>query len=193
MTDETRLDKYASYISRECVKNPLLVERRDPKAELPFKQNISDVGWDLTLIERTDKRNEDDIGSINMFRTGLVVSPPLGYHVEIYARSSLQKLGYMLGNSVGIIDPEYRGEVLIGLYKFREGADLELPCRGVQMILRKTEYGRLASSDNISIATSRGDLGFGSTGGYSSSEKDSSKGTKPQLSSGRKKQTNHFS
>jgi dUTP pyrophosphatase len=170
---------------------PLRVQKLDPRAELPYKERQTDVGHDIVLIDRTDNRSEDDCHAVNMFRTGIIVAPPAGYHVELVARSSLQTQGYILANSIGIIDPEYRGELLVALYKFNECNDLELPCRAVQIVTRKTEYSRICEVKNAETSTSRGDLGFGSSGGYSTSKKTEK--TQPQSSSARKKQTSHFS
>ena len=144
------------------------VHKTKPSAEDPKKEHPSDIGWDLHLIERTDERAEDTVGALNKFSTGLRIEPPPGYYVEIVARSSLQNYGYMLGNGVGIIDPDYRGEVIVSLYKFREGDDLGLPLRAVQMILRKVEPAYLSLVTSLG-RTDRGAGGFGSTGYYAPS------------------------
>ena len=148
------------------MKERIFVHRLVGNAELPFKEHDDDIGWDLTLIGRQDNNTEDTTNEVNMYRTGLTVHPPKGYHVEIVARSSLHKSGYMLANSVGIIDPGYTGEIFVPLYKFREGEDLQLPTRAVQMILRKSNNAHIAESANTGPVTSRGAGGFGSTGGY---------------------------
>lgn len=162
--DSVAKRRIPTYDKIEYTKYPLRYQKMVPDAEDPYKERPSDAGWDLTLISRTDQRSEDDIGEVNMYDTGLRMAPPEGYHIELYARSSLQKLGYMLGNNVGIIDPEYRGNILVGLYKFKEADDLELPFRGVQMILRKTEQVMLQQVPHFEETTSRGEDGFGSTG-----------------------------
>ena len=140
-----------------------------PEAEEPFKERPSDIGWDLTLVSRCDGRLEDTVGDESMFDTGIVVMPPPGWYVEIYARSSLGKHGYMMTNAVGIIDPEYRGTVKVSLYKFKETRDIELPFRGVQMVLRHAEYSPCSlmetpASEYEEPTNTRGTKGFGSTG-----------------------------
>lgn len=142
------------------------IYKMHPDGVVPSKQNPSDVGHDIVLIGRKDGRVDDRMGDVNLFNTGIAIIPPRGYHIEIIARSSLQNDGYMLANNVGVIDPNYRGEIIVALYKFRDGPDLELPSRSVQMVLRKTEYGRIknCSPGAFEAQTDRGAGGFGSTG-----------------------------
>jgi dUTPase len=47
-------------------------------------------------------------GDIALFETGIIVSPDSDHYIEILPRSSITKSGYMLANSVGIIDPSYK-------------------------------------------------------------------------------------
>lgn len=152
---------------RVRIANSAQVKLLQPNAEAPYKEHKSDAGWDLTLISRTDSRAEDNFQQVNMFDTGVCVVPPLNYHFELVARSSLHKCGYMLANGVGIIDPEYTGEIKVALYKFKECDDIELPFRGVQLILRRTNYAPMDVVKSIAD-TQRGNNGFGSTGGYNS-------------------------
>ena len=42
-------------------------------------------------------------------------SPPKGYYLEIHPRSSMVKKGWMLANCTGIIDPDYRGELIVAI------------------------------------------------------------------------------
>jgi dUTP pyrophosphatase len=148
------------------VVHPIRVIKINPSAEMPFKDHPDDVGFDLTLISRTEGRVEDEIGAVGMFNTGLQIAPPPGYHLEIVARSSLHKSGYELATGTSIIDPSYRGEIYVPLKKFKEGEDLELPARAVQLILRETNYAHVSVVSDFGDNTLRGDNGFGSTGGY---------------------------
>lgn len=49
------------------------------------------------------------------FGTDIAVETPTNTHLHIHARSSLHKHGWKLANSVGIIDEDYRGEIIIAL------------------------------------------------------------------------------
>jgi dUTP pyrophosphatase len=84
------------------------IKRISDKAEIPTKGHPSDSGWDLTVIG-VDKIKGDTI----FFKTGLQVRPPAGHYFEIYPRSSISPLPLMLANSVGIIDENFCGELII--------------------------------------------------------------------------------
>ncbi len=147
----------------KTIDGKILVHKTHAKAEYPHKTRASDIGWDITLIGRVDNRAEDDISEVNMFNTGLQIAPPDGYYLEMVARSSLHKNGYTLVTGTSIIDPEYRGELIVPLFKFKDVDDLELPFTAVQLILRKAIYAHVSHSAGLDL-TSRGDKGFGSTG-----------------------------
>ena len=73
-----------------------------------------------------------------MFDTGICIQPPDGFYTEIVPRSSISKTGYILANSIGIIDPTYRGSLKIVLTKVDPTAqDLKLPFTKFQIILRQ--------------------------------------------------------
>lgn len=131
----------------------------DDRAFFPTKAHPSDIGYDLTVIDIFKKISN----RTTLFETGIAVSPPQGYYLEIIPRSSLSKTGYMLANSVGIIDPDYTGTLKIALTKIdTEMDDIKLPFTGCQMILRKAEYAELDQVDTFP-ETVRGDGGFGSS------------------------------
>jgi dUTP pyrophosphatase len=140
------------------------VKKLNPSAEVPYKERPSDIGFDVTLIGRTDNRTEDTTHEVGMFSTGLQIQPPAGYYFQVVARSSLHKAGYVLATGVSIIDPEYTGELLVPLIKFSDNAeDLELPFRAVQLVLCPAIYVIFNLTDTMPI-TDRGGQGFGSTG-----------------------------
>jgi deoxyuridine 5'-triphosphate nucleotidohydrolase len=138
----------------------LKVFKTDTNAVLPSKQRESDVGYDLTIINESKKMN----AKTTLYDTGLKLDIPNGYYVEIVPRSSLSKSGYMLANSVGIIDQSYRGNLYVALTKIDEASeDIQLPFRCCQMILKKQFYCRLAESQKDFEVTDRNEGGFGST------------------------------
>ena len=55
-----------------------------------------------------------------MYDSYISVQPPEGYYFEIVPRSSISKLGYILTNSIGIIDPSYRGTLKVVLTKIND-------------------------------------------------------------------------
>jgi len=131
--------------------------KTDARAVSPVKGNNLAIGYDLTAIEVYKKLNS----KTTLYNTGIRVSVPNGYYTEIVPRSSLSKTGYMLSNSVGIIDPDYTDNLLLALTKVDENSpDLEVPFTRCQLILRKAEYYNVEEVENI-LETGRGS--FGST------------------------------
>lgn len=99
---------------------------------------------------------------------------PTGLSIEcegvaalIFARSGLAvKRGIALSNGVGVVDPDYRGEIMVGLmnntdtdYTVAEGE------RIAQMMFVPVVTAEFEETDTLS-ATKRGEGGFGSTGVY---------------------------
>jgi deoxyuridine 5'-triphosphate nucleotidohydrolase len=133
--------------------------KKDPRAVVPFKNRLSDVGLDLTAIEKVKDINSTTV----MLETGIIVSPPLGYYSKIYPRSSLVKSGYMLVNSVGIIDGTYRDTLKICLVKVNPQApELIFPFKCCQLIFEKQIYMEMEEVGGLD-ATTRDVGGFGST------------------------------
>jgi dUTP pyrophosphatase len=131
----------------------------DERAVLPAKAHPSDIGYDLTAIDIYKQISK----SITLFETGIRVSPPEGYYLEILPRSSISKTGYMLANSVGTIDPDYTGTLKIALIKVDEELpEIELPFTRCQLVLRKVEYAEIVQVESVE-KTVRGDGGFGSS------------------------------
>lgn len=136
--------------------------KTDVEAIVPTKHRESDVGFDLTIIKESKRFNDKTV----LYDTGIKLDIPNGYYVEIVPRSSLSKSGYMLANSVGIIDQSYRGNIFVALTKVVENADdIVLPFKCCQMIVRKQIYARIIESSEEFEDTERNAGGFGSTGG----------------------------
>jgi dUTP pyrophosphatase len=130
-----------------------------PSAIAPKKANITDTGYDLWLIEKVKEEN-----GMVMYDTGIAVQPPIGYYFELVGRSSISKSGYIMANSIGIIDGSYRGSLKVALIKVnKDMPDLELPCRLVQLIPRQFLHLEAQEVEELDD-TKRGDGGFGSSG-----------------------------
>lgn len=134
--------------------------RTHPDAVLPTRANPSDIGLDLVAIKEHKVLNNGVI----LFDTGIAISPPNGYYVEILPRSSMSKSGWILANSIGTIDPTYTGNLLIALARVNLDAPVpKLPFCLCQMVLRKAEYAEMEEVKELND-TVRGDGCFGSTG-----------------------------
>jgi len=130
-----------------------------PNAYPPFKVRVSDSGYDLTLVQL-----DEQMGNLYWYTTGIKVQPPAGYYFDLVPRSSIVKTGYVLANSVGVIDMSYIGPIKVPLIKVNPNVgDLELPCRLVQLVPRPIIHVEFKQVDDFEV-TSRNAAGFGSTG-----------------------------
>lgn len=140
--------------------NTLKYVKLNESAVAPSKVRASDAGYDLTLIRKIKQS-----GDVTFYGTGLAMMPPDGYYLQLVPRSSISKTDYILANNIGIIDPTYRGEIIVALRKVSgdPNAELELPCRMVQVIPAPINHFDISLVDNL-VNTSRDSGGFGSTG-----------------------------
>ena len=97
--------------------------------------------------------------------TGLAFEIPEGYAGFVYARSGLaSKRGLAPANKVGVIDADYRGEVMVALHNHgTEAQTVEAGERIAQMIIAPFVAVNYVFSDELDD-TVRGEGGFGSTG-----------------------------
>ena len=133
--------------------------KTNQNAVAPTKTHKTDSGFDLTLI-RVHKR----YGDVTLYDTGIQIQPPDGHYFDLVPRSSIIKTGYMLANSVGIIDQDYQGNIFVPLIKVdKTKPDIELPCRLVQLILRKVIIVGGKEVRSWDEETDRNTGGFGSS------------------------------
>lgn len=163
-------DIYNFLRNPEGFKNPLLkIYKADAEAIVPSKNNYSDAGLDLTIIKEYKRLNSDTV----LYDTGIKLEIPNGYYVEIVPRSSISRSGYILANSIGIIDQGYTGNLYVALRKINKDCEeLVLPYKCCQIIMKKQIYPKIIIEDLVvgtethsqcDSATSRGSGGFGST------------------------------
>lgn len=98
--------------------------------------------------------------------TGLAIAlPSADYVALIFARSGLGvRHGITLSNGVGVIDSDYRGEVLVGLTNLSDTPYTIQPGdRIAQLCIMPVTRAEVRMSD-ILTETERGTGGFGSTG-----------------------------
>ncbi len=87
------------------------VKKLAENAVLPTYAKHGDAGMDLTATSK----NYDEHGNV-VYGTSLAFEIPHGYVGLLFPRSSNTKKDLILGNSVGVIDSGYRGEVV---FKFK--------------------------------------------------------------------------
>ena len=138
----------------------------------PRRGRSRDVGVDLT-VRSIKKKNDQIPEGINTFIAdfGIIIEPPDGYYVELVPRSSLAWSGFIMPNSVGVIDPDYRGILMmpltyLGLAHQAEGQAKKLIGKRIaQVILRELISPEMVVVPFESMSmTERGEQGFGSSG-----------------------------
>lgn len=121
------------------------------------------AGADLhALLENTLTINPHESVLVH---TGIFVAIPDGYVGLIYARSGIAcKRNLAPSNKVGVIDSDYRGEIMVSLHNHGEMPQVVEPNERIaQMVITpyvKCDYNEVEELDN----TIRGIGGFGSTG-----------------------------
>ena len=100
-----------------------------------------------------------------LISTGIAVSIPKGYELQIRPRSGLAiKHGITLLNTPGTIDADYRGEIKIILINLsNKDFRINHGDRIAQMVLNKVERINFEIVESLD-ETDRGSGGFGSTG-----------------------------
>ncbi len=104
-------------------------------------------------------------GETRLIKTGLAMEIPVGYAGLIYARSGLAtKKGLAPANKVGVIDADYRGEIMVALHNHSTvETTVEPGERIAQMVIAPFLAANFISADELNDTT-RGTGGFGSTG-----------------------------
>lgn len=147
-----------------CINNEVLeIKKLNDLAKLPTYGTEYSAGCDLYAAI-----NEDIIltpGETKLIPTGLSMKIPNGLMGLIFARSGISiKRGLAPANKVGVVDSDYRGEVMVALYnQSNQNQTIEKNERIAQLILVpyiKAEFKEVESLDE----TERGNGGFGSTG-----------------------------
>ena len=104
-------------------------------------------------------------GETKLIRTGIALEIPAGYAGFVFARSGLaSKRGLAPANKVGVIDSDYRGELMVALHNHsRIPQSVENGERIAQMVILPYLAVDFIESDTLDD-TERGAGGFGSTG-----------------------------
>ena len=112
-----------------------------------------------------EEKQEIASGETFLVKTGICVEIPEGYVGLIYARSGLaSKKGLAPANKVGVIDSDYRGEIMVALYNHSNVTqEIDAMERVAQMVITPYIMAEYEEADELED-TKRGSGGFGSTG-----------------------------
>lgn len=141
----------------------LNIKKLDPKAQLPTYGSEYSAGADLYAC--TDGPVTIAPGDAYLFHTGLAMEIPAGYAGLVFARSGLAtKKGLAPSNKVGVIDADYRGEIMVSLFNHsKEPRTVEHGERIAQLVICPFLSAQWNVVDELD-ETARGAGGFGSTG-----------------------------
>lgn len=139
------------------------IKKLDERAKIPTYGSPYAAGADLyaLLDEAITIKPRETV----FIRTGLSFEIPEGNVGLIFARSSLgSKRGLAPANKVGVIDADYRGEVMVSLFNHSEEEQTIEPFERIaQFVIVPFIQAAFSESDTLSD-TFRGAGGFGSTG-----------------------------
>lgn len=140
------------------------VKKLRPGARLPVLGSKTAAGADLHACL------DYDLASIACHRTvmiptGLAMEIPDGYFGAIFARSGLaSRSGLRPANCVGVIDSDYRGEIMVALHNDTDTNQMiENGERIAQLVILPCQSVSYTEASSLS-STERGDGGFGSSG-----------------------------
>lgn len=139
------------------------VKKLNPNAIIPTYGSEFSAGADLYACEGGEVTLK--AGETRLIHTGIAIEIPCGYVGLIYARSGLAtKRGLAPANKVGVIDSDYRGEIMVALHN--HSGEAQTLCDGervAQIVFTPYVAASFCTVSELD-ATARGEGGFGSTG-----------------------------
>lgn len=139
------------------------IKRLHENAIVPTYGSEYSAGADLYAL--LDGSLEIAPHETHFVHTGVAVEIPEGYCGLVFARSSMgAKRGLAPANKVGVIDADYRGEIMVTLHNHSEKTAIVEPGERIaQLAIVPFLKAEFEESDELSD-TVRGAGGFGSTG-----------------------------
>lgn len=139
------------------------VKKINPAATLPTRATSQSAGYDLYACINAPVTIAPN--TIAKIPTGISIEIEPDYAAFVFARSGLAiKNGIAPANAVGLIDADYRGEIIVGLINHLNTPYTVLPNdRIAQLVLMRVFTPEITECDHLSD-TQRSAGGFGSTG-----------------------------
>lgn len=139
------------------------VKKLHPNATLPTYGSADAVGADLYAC--LEEAVTIQPGEVYWVPTGIALEVPIGCAGLVYARSSMgAKRGLAPANKVGVIDPDYRGEIKVVLLNHSKEPQILQPGERVaQFVITPVLTPSYEAVEELA-ETARGAGGFGSTG-----------------------------
>lgn len=145
------------------MKMSVRIKKLNDRAKMPSRGSKYAAGADLYAC--LDSAVVIEPHKTVMIHTGLAIELPEGYAGLVYARSGMaSKRGLAPANKVGVIDPDYRGEMMVALHNHSDSEQtVEDGERIAQLVITPFVPAEFEEADELSD-TVRGEGGFGSTG-----------------------------
>jgi len=139
----------------------LKVKKIHSDAIIPKYAHMGDSGMDLYSVEEIILKP----GEIKTVKTGLKLSMPNGFEVQVRPKSGLAaKFGISVLNSPGTVDSGYRGELMVIMINHGEKEyRVEKGKKIAQMVVARVEEASVEEVEELD-ESSRSEGGFGSTG-----------------------------
>lgn len=138
-------------------------KKLDNRAVTPRYGSEQAAGADLCAV--LDEPIVIHPGSTAFIRTGLAVSIPEGYVGLIYARSGIScKRGLAPANKVGVVDADFRGEIMVALHNHGNEDQIVAPSERIAQLVVMPYMTCIFTEEHDLGTTARGEGGFGSTG-----------------------------
>ena len=137
----------------------LRVKKLNEKAIIPTKGSTSAAGYDLYSSEEkiVPSRGKE------LIKTSISIAVPPGNYGRIAPRSGLAWKNF-IDTGAGVIDCDYRGELMVLLFNHSENDfQVKYGDRVAQLIIEKITETKIEETEDLD-STSRGIGGFGSTG-----------------------------
>ena len=141
------------------------VKKLDAAAKLPERKTDGAAGYDISALSTTIVRPINAEDKATAIRTGLSFEIPEGYHMKVFLRSSIGlNTKIRLSNQTGIIDSDYRGELMLLVENLgRERVFIAEGQRIAQLMIEKNVDISFVEAKGNLTDTKRGSKGLGST------------------------------
>ena len=132
-------------------------------AVIPSHESLGAAGCDLSAA--IDKSIMIAPHQTVKIPTGLAMELPEGTFGAVYARSGIAtKEGLAPANKVGVIDWDYRGEIMVGLHNHSDEYRIVEPGQRIAQLIIQPYIAAIYEEAKELSSTDRGSGGFGSTG-----------------------------
>lgn len=146
------------------MKKDVRIKKLDERAVIPTYGSEFSAGADLYALIDSEMLTIQPNQTI-LIHTGIAMEIPEGFGGFIFARSGLaSKKGLAPANKVGVVDADYRGEIMVALHNHsNKEAVVSNGERIAQLVIMPFAAANFIECEELS-ETVRASGGFGSTG-----------------------------